>query len=159
VLRDVAKPVLELDRQPKVTMRRTVRGVRTIERRVREDRRHTAAREPSPAPGPPQTDETPRVDIPEAAASAACARSALGAGPPATALDTTAWVVPDDPDGKDEAGEVVGGYGAAVRGMFNDAQGGPLHPPGGRRSAAFQEGREALDRHRDAHKGGVQRRC
>jgi len=30
----------------------------------------------------------------------------------------------------DEAGEVVLGYGAAVRGMLHDSQGGPLHPPG-----------------------------
>src|SRR6266480_3146133 len=67
-LRDVAKPVLELDSQTKVKMRRKVRGLRTIERRVLEDRRHTAALEPSPSPGPLQADETPRVALPEATA-------------------------------------------------------------------------------------------
>jgi len=54
-LREVAKPVLELDRQAKVKMRRTVRGLRTIERRGLEERRRTAALEPSPAPGPRAT--------------------------------------------------------------------------------------------------------
>src|SRR3989442_15999887 len=73
-LRDVAKPVLELDSQSKVKMRRKVRGLRTIERRVLEARRHTVAPEPAPAPGPPQADETPRVALPEAAAPEACAR-------------------------------------------------------------------------------------
>src|SRR5437764_11356386 len=46
-LRDVAKPVLELDSQTKVK-RRKVRGLRTIERRVLEERRHTVAPEPAP---------------------------------------------------------------------------------------------------------------
>src|SRR3989475_5824959 len=76
-LRDVAKPVLELDSQTKVKMRRKVRGLRTIERRVLEDRRRTAAHEPSP--GPLQADETPRVALPEATAPEACARNDLGA--------------------------------------------------------------------------------
>ena len=158
-LRDVAKPVLELDSQTKVKMRRKVRGLRTIERRVLEDRRHTAALEPSPAPGPPQTAAPPPIDISEAAASEACARSDLGAGQTANALDTTAWAVTGDPDVKDEAGEVVLGYCAAVRGILNDDQGGPLHPPGVRMSEALQEVRESLDRNLDAQKGGVQRRC
>jgi hypothetical protein len=158
VLREVATPVRDLDRQTKVKRRRTVRGLRTIERRVLEDRRHTAALEPSPAPGPPQTDAPPPIALPEAAASEACARSDLGAGQTANALDTTAWAVTGDPDVKDEAGEVVLGYCAAVRGRLNDAPGGPLHPPGGGMREAFQEGRASLDRHLAAHKGGVQRR-
>jgi hypothetical protein len=158
-VRDVAKPVLELDSQSKVTMRSNVRGLRTIERRVLEDRRHTVACEPAPAPGPPQADETPRVDIPEAAAPAACARRDLGVGQTANALATTAGAVTADPDVKDEAGEVVLGSCAAVRGMLTDDQGGPLHPPGVRMSEAFQEGRASLERNLHAQKGGVQRRC
>jgi hypothetical protein len=67
--------------------------------------------------------------------------------------------VTGDPDVKDEAGEVVLGYCAAVRGILNDDQGGPLHPPGVRMSEALQEVRESLDRNLDAQKGGVQRRC
>src|SRR5467141_2145357 len=85
-LRDLAKPVLELDSQTKVKMRRKVRGLRTIERRVLEERRRTAALEPSPRP--PQADETPRVAIPEAAAPEVCARHDLGAGQTANALGT-----------------------------------------------------------------------
>ena len=158
-LRDVAKPVLELDRQTKVKMRSKVRGLRMIERRVLEDRRQPATLEPAPAPGTPQADETPLADIPEAAAPAACARSALGTGRTANALDTTAWAVTGDPDVKDEAGEVVLGDCAAVRGMLNDDQGGPLHPPGVRMNEALQEVRESLDRTFDAKKGGVPRRC
>jgi len=157
-LRDVAQPVLELDSQTKVKMRRKVRGLRTIERRVLEGRRRTAALEPSPAPGPLQADETPRVALPEATAPEACARNDLGAGQTANALDTTAWAVMGPPDVEDEAGEVVWGYCAAVRGILNDDQGGPLHPPGVRMSEAFQEVRASLDRNLDAKKGGVQRR-
>jgi hypothetical protein len=157
-LRDVAKPVLELDSQTKVKMRHKVRGLRTIERRVLEDRRHTAALEPAPAPGPPQTDETPPIDLPKAAASKACARRELGAGQTANALDTTTGAVTADPDVTDEAGEVVLGYCAAVRGILNDDQGGPLHPPGVRMSEALQEVRESLERNLQAQKGGVQSR-
>jgi hypothetical protein len=155
----VAKPVLELDSQSKVTMRRKVRGLRTIARRVLEERRRTAALEPSPSPGPPQTDETPRVAIPEAAAPEACARHDLGAGQTANALGTPAWAVTGAPDVEDKAGEVVLGYCAAVRGILNDDQGGPLHPPGVRMSEALQEVRESLERNLDAKKGGVPRRC
>lgn len=158
-LRDVAKPVLELDSQTKVKRRRKVRGLRTIERRVLEDRRHIVAFEPAPAHGPPQADEPLRVDIPEAAAPEACARRALGVGPPTNALDTTAGAVTADPDVKDEAGEVVLGYCAAVRGILNDDQGGPLPPPGVRMSEALQEVRESLERNLQAQKGGVQSRC
>jgi hypothetical protein len=158
-LRDVAKPVLELDSQAKVKMRRKVRGLRTIERRVLEERRRTAALAPSPAPGPPQADETPRVVISEAAAPEACARSDLDAGQTANTFDTAAGAVTGTPDVEDEVGEVVLGYGAAVRGMLNDDQGGPLHPPGLRMSEALQEVREALARNLDAKKGGVPRRC
>jgi hypothetical protein len=158
-LRDVAKPVLELDSQAKVKMRSKVRGLRTIERRVLEERRCTAPLEPSPAPGPPQADETPRVASAEAAAPEACARSDLGAGQTANTLDTAAWAVTGAPDVEDEAGEVVLGYCAAVRGILNDDQGGPLHPPGLRMSEALQEVRESLDRNLDAKKGGVPKRC
>jgi hypothetical protein len=158
-LRDVAKPVLELDSQAKVKMRRKVRGLRTIERRVLEERRRTAALAPSPAPGPPQADETPRVVISEAAAPEAWARSDLDAGQTANTFDPAAGAVTGNPDVEDEVGEVVLGYCAAVRGMLNADQGGPLHPPGLRMSEALQEVRESLERNLDAQKGGVPRRC
>ena len=159
LLRDLAKPVLELDSQTKVKRRRKVRGLRTIERCVLEARRRTAALEPAPAPGPPQADATPRVAISEAAAPAVCARHDLGAGQTANALGTTAGAVTGAPDVEDEAGEVVLGYGAAVRGLLNDDQGGPLSPPGLRMSEALQEVRASLERNLDAKKGDVPRRC
>jgi hypothetical protein len=39
--------------------------------------------------------------------------------------------------------------------MLNDDQGGPLHPPGVRRSEALQEVRASLERNLQAQKGGV----
>jgi hypothetical protein len=57
----------------------------------------------------------------------------------------------------DEAGQVVLDYCAAVRGILNDDQGGPLHPPGLRMAEALQEVRESLQRNLDAKKGGAPR--
>lgn len=54
---------------------------------------------------------------------------------------------------------MVLGYCAAVRGILNDSQGGPLHPPGVRMSEALQEVRDALDRNLGAQKGGLPSRC
>jgi len=147
--------VLELDSQAKVKMRSKVRGLRTIERRVLEERRRTAALEPSPSPGPLQADETPRVAIPEAAAPDACARHDLGADQTVNAFGTPAWAVAGATDVEDEAGEVVLGYCAAVRGILNDDQGGPLHPPGVRMREALQEVHASLERNLQAQKGGV----
>ena len=84
----------------------------------------------------------------------ASARSA--AGPPdrrrrRTEADRLA--APDDP-----AGDVVLDYCAAVRGILNDDQGGPLHPPGLRMAEALDEVRQSLGRNLDAKKGGSRRR-
>src|SRR5271157_3206520 len=57
----------------------------------------------------------------------------------------------------DPAGGVVLDYCVAVRGIVNDDQGGPLHPPGLRMAEALQEVRESLQRNLDAKKGGSQR--
>jgi hypothetical protein len=57
----------------------------------------------------------------------------------------------------DDAGDVVLDYCAGVRGILNDAQGGPLHPPGLRMADALGEVRESLQRNLDAKKGGVPR--
>ena len=46
----------------------------------------------------------------------------------------------------DPAGSVVLDYCAAVRGILNDDQGGPLHPPGLRMAEALDEVRESLQR-------------
>lgn len=55
------------------------------------------------------------------------------------------------------AGQVVLDYCAAVRGILNDDQGGPLHPPGLRMAAALHEVRQSLDRNLGAKKGEPQR--
>jgi hypothetical protein len=59
---------------------------------------------------------------------------------------------PDDP-----AGDVVLDDCAAVRGILNDDQGGPLHPPGLRMAEAWDEVRQSLPRNWDAKKGGPRR--
>jgi hypothetical protein len=61
------------------------------------------------------------------------------------------------PAAPDEAGDVVLDYCACVRGILNDGQGGPLHPPGLRMAGALGEVRESLQRNLDAKKGGVPR--
>ena len=55
-----------------------------------------------------------------------------------------------------EAGrrEVVLDYGPAVRSILNDAQGGPLPPPGLRMAAALGEVHASLQRHLEGEKGG-----
>ena len=57
----------------------------------------------------------------------------------------------------DPAGAVVLDYCAAVRGILNDDQGGPLHPPGLRMAEALNEVQESLQRNLDAKKGGSRR--
>jgi len=59
----------------------------------------------------------------------------------------------DDPEAH-SAGAVVLAYCAAVRGILNDDQGGPLHPPGLRMAEALQEVRESVQRNLDVQKGG-----
>jgi hypothetical protein len=58
----------------------------------------------------------------------------------------------------DPAGEVILAYCCAVRGILNDDQGGPLHPPGVRMAEALGEVRESIQRNLDAEKGGSRRR-
>jgi hypothetical protein len=146
-LRDVAHPVLEMDSRAQGKRRRPGRGRRALARRVREDHRPAAA----PAPTPP--DERSKT-----AAAAPWAASARGLPATESALEAPGGATTGEARVADEGGEVGLGYCAAVRGMLPDSQGGPLHPPGVRRRAAFQEGRDALERHLQAKKGGVQRR-
>ena len=54
-------------------------------------------------------------------------------------------------------GSVVLDYCAAVRGILNDDQGGPLDPPGLRMAKALHEVQESLQRNLDAKKGGSRR--
>jgi hypothetical protein len=54
----------------------------------------------------------------------------------------------------DPAGAVVLDYCAAVRGILNDDQGGPLRPPGLRMAQALDEVRESIRHNLDEKKGG-----
>jgi hypothetical protein len=63
-----------------------------------------------------------------------------------------------DPPRADPGGDVVLDYCAAVRGILNDDQGGPLHPPGLRMADALTEVRDSIQRDLDAKKGASQRR-
>jgi hypothetical protein len=54
----------------------------------------------------------------------------------------------------DPAASVVLDYCAAVRGILNDDQGGPLHPPGVRMAEALHEVQESIQRNLDVKKGG-----
>jgi hypothetical protein len=54
----------------------------------------------------------------------------------------------------DPAGAVVLDYCAAVRGILNDDQGGPLQPPGLRMARALDEVRESIRHSLDEKKGG-----
>jgi hypothetical protein len=55
------------------------------------------------------------------------------------------------------APDVVLEYCAAVRGILNDSQGGPLQPPGERMAEALTEVRQSLQRNLEAKKGGPRR--
>jgi len=164
-LRDVAKPVLDIDSQAKVTMRSKVRGLRAIERRVLDERRQAVASASPPPPAPPQGAATSTAALPASVTPATVAppepgaSSAWGLLQTDNALEATSWATTEAAAVEVAAGEVVLGYWAAVRGILNDSQGGPLHPPGLRMSEALQEVRDSLDRNLGAHKGGLPRRC
>jgi len=56
----------------------------------------------------------------------------------------------------DSASAVVLDYCAAVRGILNGDQGGPLHPPGLKMAEALNEVRESIQRNLDEEKGGFE---
>ena len=86
----------------------------------------------------------------------AAPRDDLGSDDPeGTVTATVAMDLP--PAVADPAGGVVHDYCAAVRGILNDDQGGPLHPPGVRMAEALNEVHESIQRDLDAKKGGSQR--
>jgi hypothetical protein len=151
---------LEKDSHAKVQMRKKVRGLRGIEKQVLDDRRAAQAEsigeQASEPPGAESKNSSAVAAAESAANPAAGAMSTLevvgesGRVEPLTGNDP---VEPFD----DEAGDVVLDYCGAVRGILNDDQGGPLHPPGLRMADALQEVRESLQRNLDAKKGGAAR--
>ena len=113
-----------------------------------------------PPPVLPKSAATPNAAAPASATPAKAATpepgvsSAGGLVQTESALEGTSVATDEEPEVEDEAGEVVLGYCAAVRGILNDSQGGPLHPPGVRMSEALQEVRDALEHNLGAKKGG-----
>lgn len=61
--------------------------------------------------------------------------------------------------GQAQAVDVVLDYCAAVRGIINDSQGGPLRPPGVRMSEALGEVQRSLNRNIRLKKGGTRNVC
>ena len=117
-LRDLAKPMLELDSHAKVQMRRKIRGLRAIEREVLKGRVVERAE---------QDQEQERLPV----------------------------LLVSETNGL----EIVLDYCAAVRGILNDSQGGPLRPPGVRMSQALGEVEQSLQRNVRLKKGGTRNRC
>ena len=180
-LRDLAKPMLEKDSHAKVPMRRKVRGLRAIEKQVLDDRRQAhvesettkvvaAVDEPvggtdrelsgveSPSNRDVAADEAANSSV---EGSASVLEMACGepepVAPPIVCETTEVTRSPVVEAPGDEAGQVVLDYCAAVRGIRNDDQGGPLHPPGIRMAEALQEVSESLQKNLDAKKGGAVR--
>jgi hypothetical protein len=75
----------------------------------------------------------------------------------AAIVTATAETADQPPAVVDPAASVVLDYCAAVRGILNDDQGGPLDPPGLRMAAALHEVQESLQRNLDEKKGGSRR--
>jgi hypothetical protein len=175
-LRDLAKPMLEKDSHAKVQMRKKVRGLRNIEKEVLEDRRAaqaaaearsaaaavsapvgSTAKEPCGDAAPSSSVAANSAAAEPSGAGASVAREAEAVEPPAAIATTvTASSSAVEATG-DVAGQVVLDYCGAVRGILNDDQGGPLHPPGIRMAEALQEVHASLQRSLDAKKGGAAR--
>ncbi len=129
-LRDVAKPILEADSHAKVQMRKKVRGLRKIEQAVLKHQGEEGSK-----------------------------RLAEGDQEATTVVNGGLVDTPSPTPDADSVGAVVLDYCAAVRGILNDDQGGPLHPPGLRMAEALSEVRESIQRNVDDQKGGSEKSC
>jgi hypothetical protein len=142
-----------------------VRGLRAIERRVLVARQETAALPLTARHETPKSAATLLADLPAMATHPADAvptpsvSTGLCLVNRASALDTACATMAGEQVDEDEVGQIVLDYCAAVRGILNDDQGGPLHPSGLRMSEALQNVRDSLERNLRAKKGGAERRC
>ena len=84
-------------------------------------------------------------------------RKDLGADDPEVAVPASAAAANRPPAVVDPAGSVVLDYCAAVRGILNGDQGGPLEPSGLRMAEALSEVSVSIQRDLDEKKGGSQR--
>lgn len=156
-LRDLAKPVLAMDSHAKVKMRSKVRGLRAIEWSVLEEGRKTAGSPLTVQYETPKADDTLLADAPEADSRPAddplmlSALSGLCLVSTASALDVACSTAAWKKAGEGGVGEVVLESCAAVRGILNDDQGGPLSPPGIRMSEALDDVRTSLAHKRLGH--------
>jgi len=116
-LRDVAKPLQETDSHAQVPMRRKVRGLRTIEQAMLKQQRQS--------PQDPPTVEDLFVVGPIPSSDEVVGQNVLDSP---TVVDPPA--VGPIPSSDEGVGQVVLDYCAAVRGILNDDQGGPLYPTG-----------------------------
>jgi len=108
-------------------MRKKVRGLRTIEQSVLQ-RQASLGRKPPTDEGAPSEADAPPVE----------------AAPPDDPASATS--------GGDAVGSVVLDDCTAVRGILNDDQGGPLHPPGLRMAEALKEVQASIPRNWDEKK-------
>ena len=118
-LRDAAKPMLELDCHAKVQMRRKVRSLREIELATITSFQEQA----------PPTESQTSIDPTESMAPPAMPGMARAAAKTAAMNNN-----------------LVLDYCAAVRGILNDDQGGPIRPPGVRMADALKDVRGSLTR-------------
>jgi hypothetical protein len=85
-------------------------------------------------------------------------QASLEQKPPRDEAAPAVAAAPDDPaattSSADPAGSVILDYCTATRGILNDDQGGPLHPPGLRMAEALQEVQASIQRNLDEKKGG-----
>ena len=133
-LRDLAKPMLEADSHAKVQMRSKVRGLRGIEREILQQRRSTAV---EAAAAPVTTEAAVAPVTSEAAVAAATAESGVAASVADRAVAPTSTSAACAAPPVAERSDVVLDYCSVVRGILNDDQGGPLHPPGLRMAEAL----------------------
>jgi MULE transposase domain len=156
-LRDVAKPMLAADSHAKVQMRRKVRGLRAIERDILAEQPAASGGVTNPPLERPATASGGVTNLP-----LECTAAASGGvtNPPLERPATVAAIVPSASTtvaALAPAATVVLDYCAAVRGILNDDQGGPLEPPGLRMADALGEVRASLQRNLEAKKGGARR--
>ena len=143
-LRDVAKPVLDADSHAKVQMRRKVRGLRTIEREILEARQARSVA-PDPKETVPTVNPSPPFNPP-------CAEETEDPKIPAEETEDPKIPAEETEDPKIPAEDVVLDYCAAVRGILNDSQGGPLEPPGLRMASALEQVHASIHRNLDPKK-------
>jgi hypothetical protein len=155
-LRDLAKPMLETDSRAKVRLRSKVRGLRTIEREILQQRQSAVVET--------AVESAVVAAVAETAMVAAAAETAMVEATAETAVveatvdaplvPTSACTVASVAESLVERSAVVLDYCSMVRGILNDDQGGPLEPPGLRMAEALGEVHASLQRNLAANLGG-----